>query len=339
MQAIQSLATHVGVQSACYALRTHRSLYYRHMQPSVERISTQPPLKLSDQEYQSVYELLVSPRFIDQAPASVVADLLDEGRYLCSERTMYRILSDHHEVKERRRGHRQVKYTKPELLASNPNELWSWDITKLKGPRTWTYYHLYVILDVYSRYVVGWMVADRESSTLAKKLIQQSCDQQSIQPKQLTLHADRGASMKSKMVAHLLSDLGVTKTHSRPHTSDDNPYSEAQFKTLKYRPDFPNRFDSLQQATQHCQAFFTWYNQQHKHSGIAMLTPESVHYGRSNDILRQRQSVIDTAAEIHPNRFKGKTPKLESLPDTVWINKPKLTSVVPTDCKNYTLNY
>ena len=179
---------------------------------------------------------------------------------------MYRILAQQGEVRERRRGHRQTAYAKPELLATAPNQLWSWDITKLKGPVTWSYFYLYVILDVFSRYVVGWLLADRESSTLAEKLIRQACQQQQIQPGQLTLHADRGASMKSKVVAHLLSDLGVTKTHSRPHTSDDNPFSEAQFKTLKYRPGFPERFDSQTRAHTFCRDFFLWYNQQHKHS-------------------------------------------------------------------------
>lgn len=323
MQAIQTLSAKVGIQSACTALQVNRSTYYRRQHPPITRKQTRPPLKLSDEEYLTIHDLLLSPRFVDQAPASIKADLLDEGRYLCSERTMYRILAEQGEVKERRRGHRQVTYAKPELMATGPNELWSWDITKLKGPQTWSYYHLYVILDVFSRYVVGWMVADRESSTLAKKLIKQACDRQCIQSNQLTLHADRGASMKSKVVAHLLSDLGVTKTHSRPHTSDDNPFSEAQFKTLKYRPEFPDRFDSLQQARKHCQHFFCWYNQQHKHSGIAMLTPETVHYQQSIAVLEQRRSTLEQAFSEYPMRFKGKLPAMPELPVAVWINKPK----------------
>ena len=253
MQAAQSLSKKTGIRSACEGLRINRSTYYRRLHPGVSSERPEPPLKLSQQEYDVIHALLVSPRFVDQAPASIVADLLDEGRYVCSERTMYRILAKQGELKERRRGHRQQHYEKPELLATQANELWSWDITKLKGPRTWMYYHLYVILDVFSRYVVGWMVADREAATLASKLIEQACQQQQVEPNQLTLHADRGASMKSKMVAHLLSDLGVTKTHSRPHTSDDNPYSEAQFKTLKYRPEFPERFESIEQAQRYCQ--------------------------------------------------------------------------------------
>lgn len=322
MQAVQSLSKYVGVQVACSQLGMNRSTYYRRQHPITRPKRLEPPLKLSPQERQMIHELLLSPRFIDQAPASIVADLLDEGRYLCSERTMYRILAEHGEIKERRRGHCHQQYAKPELLATQPNELWSWDITKLKGPKAWSYYHLYVILDVYSRYVVGWMVADREAATLARKLIQQATDQQRIQPGQLTLHADRGASMKSKVVAHLLSDLGITKTHSRPHTSDDNPYSESQFKTLKYRPEFPNRFESLEQAQRHCQQFFSWYNQQHKHSGIAMLTPETVHYNQHLDVLHNRQRVLKAAFQLHPERFKGRPPQTADLPNAVWINKP-----------------
>lgn len=334
MQAIESLSAQVGVQSACTALQMHRTTYYRRLRPSVAMAGSRSPLKLADTEYQVIQDLLRSPRFVDQAPASIVANLLDEGRYLCSERTMYRILADHGELRERRRGHRQTSYAKPELLATGPNQLWSWDITKLKGPQTWTYYHLYVILDIFSRYVVGWMIADRESSMLAKKLIQETCDQQKIVPDQLTLHADRGASMKSKVVANLLADLGVTKTHSRPHTSDDNPYSEAQFKTLKYRPEFPQRFDSMDQARSHCQQFFTWYNQQHKHSGIAMLTPETVHYGHANQVLEQRRQTLQQAFNEHPERFKGKLPKLADLPESVWINKPHPTIEEQTDSRN-----
>jgi len=334
MQAIKTLSGQVGVQSACTALRMHRSTYYRRQRPSVAMQRPRSPLKLADTEVQAIQALLHSPRFVDQAPASIVADLLDEGRYLCSERTMYRILADHGELAERRRGHRRITYTKPELLSTEPNQLWSWDITKLKGPQTWTYYHLYVILDVFSRYVVGWMIANRESSALARKLIQEACDQQRIQSDQLTLHADRGSSMKSKVVANLLADLGVTKTHSRPHTSDDNPYSEAQFKTLKYRPQFPQRFDSMDQARAHCQKFFTWYNQQHKHSGIAMLTPETVHYDHANQVLNQRRQTLQQAFNEHPERFKGKSPKLADLPDTVWINKPNPTIEEQTNLRH-----
>ena len=322
MNAIRSLSVSVGVRSACAALRMNRSRYYRDLLPRQHQPRLAPPLKLSPDEHDKAHALLLCERFVDQAPASIVATLLDEGEYVCSERTMYRILADHHQLKERRRGHRQGHYTKPELLATAPNQVWSWDITKLKGPVTWSYFYLYVILDIYSRYVVGWMIADREAASLAKTLIRDSCEKQHIQPQQLTLHADRGSSMKSKAVAHLLADLGVTKTHSRPRTSDDNPYSEAQFKTLKYRPDFPERFGSIQDARAHCQQFFRWYNQQHKHSGIAMLTPQTVHYGKAGNVLNQRQKTLNQAFDLHPSRFKGKQPRPQPLPEAAWINKP-----------------
>jgi putative transposase len=226
-------------------------------------------------------DILHEPRFVDLAPAQVYAGLLDEGRYVCSQRTMYRILEAHQEVRERRDQLRHPSYAAPQLLATRPNQLWSWDITKLLGPAKWTYFYLYVILDVFSRYVVGWMVAHRESATLAEKLIRAICARQGIAPGALTLHADRGSSMTSKPVAFLLADLGVTKTHSRPHVSDDNPFSEAQFKTLKYRPEFPDRFGSIVDARGFCQRFFPWYNTEHHHSGIGLLTPADVHLGRA----------------------------------------------------------
>lgn len=323
MQAVTSLSEHVGVRTACRSLKVHPSAYYRFCHPpSVPAPRPPPPLKLSDEERQCAHQTLLSERFVDQAPASIVATLLDEGTYLCSERTMYRILAENEQVRERRRGHQQREYAKPELLARATNQCWSWDITKLKGPTTWSYFYLYVIIDLYSRYVVGWMVAEAESATLAKQLIEQSCLKQNIEPGELTLHADRGSSMKSKLVAQLLSDLGVTKTHSRPYTSDDNPYSEAQFKTLKYRPDFPQRFGCLQDARAHCQRFFHWYNHQHLHSGIAMLTPASVHQGQADELLEQRHRVMADAALRHPLRFKNQLPKPATLPDAVWINKP-----------------
>ena len=269
-----------------------------------------------------VLEALNSERFCDTAPAAVYATLLDEGGYLCSTRTMYRILSDAGQVRERRDQLRHPSYAKPELLATRPNQVWSWDITKLKGPVKWTYYYLYVILDIFSRYVVGWMVAMRESSELAKRLINETCDKQGIEPYMLNLHADRGSSMKSKPVALLLTDLGVTKTHSRPYTSNDNPYSEAQFKTLKYRPGFPRRFGSIEDARFFCQDFFTWYNTAHRHSGIGYMTPESVHYGRARRITESRQFTLLDAFAAHPDRFVNKVPQPPVVPLAVWINKP-----------------
>ena len=266
--------------------------------------------------------VLHEPRFIDQAPAEVHASLLDEGRYLCSLRTMYRILVENREVRERRAQRRHPCYAAPELLATRPNELWSWDITKLLGPQKWTYYYLYVILDVFSRYVVGWLVANSESKSLAARFIAETIKRQGIVRDQLTLHADRGSSMKSKPVALLLSDLGVTKTHSRPHVSNDNPYSEAQFKTMKYRPEFPTRFGGLYDARAHCGDFFPWYNTEHHHGGLGMLTPHDVHFGLAEARLAQRANVLAAAYANHPERFPLGLPRPQALPTEVWINKP-----------------
>jgi putative transposase len=249
--------------------------------------------------------------------------LLDEGHYLCSERTMYRILKANHEVRERRRQRRHGEYTKPELLATTPRTLWSWDISKLRGPAKWTYYHLYVIIDIYSRYVVGWMVATRESKSLARRLIKEACARQEIAPGQLTIHADRGSSMRSKPVALLLGDLGVTKTHSRPYQSNDNPFSEAHFKTLKYRPDFPDRFGCIEDARNFCADFFAWYNLEHRHSGLQMLTPHAVHHGQAEATLANRSSVLLAAQQTHPERFVRGQPRLHALEREVWINKPE----------------
>jgi putative transposase len=261
------------------------------------------------------------PRFVDLAPAEVYATLLDEGRYLGSLRTMYRVLAATQEARERRPQLRHVA-PKPELLATRPNEVWSWDITKLLGPAKWTHYHLYVILDIFSRYVVGWMVAHQESAALAERLIAATCVKQAIVPSQLTIHADRGSSMTSKPVALLLADLGVTRTHSRPHVSNDNPFSEAQFKTLKYRPEFPDRFGSLEAARAFCQPFFTWYNTAHRHGGIGLLTPATVHYGRAQDVRAHRAEVLATAYAAHPERFVRQPPQPPALPVATWINPP-----------------
>lgn len=261
-------------------------------------------------------------RFADQSPSAVYATLLDEGKYFCSIRTMYRILEQHQQVKERRIQLCHPVYTKPELLATGPNQIWSWDITKLLGPAKWTYYYLYVLLDVYSRYVVGWMVAHQELAALAQKLIEESCQKQHIGPGQLTIHADRGTSMTSRPVALLLSDLGITKTHSRPYTSNDNPYSEAQFKTLKYRPDFPERFGSIEHSRTFGHDFFGWYNTEHRHSGIALLTPETVHYDRVDIVQQARAAVLNKAYQAHPERFVKRPPQPLILSNQVWINKP-----------------
>jgi putative transposase len=266
--------------------------------------------------------VLHAERFVDQAPASVWATLLDEGDYLCSVATMYRLLRQRGETGDRRRHATHPPTVKPELLATRPNQCWSWDITKLAGPAKWTWFYLYVILDIYSRYVVGWMVAAREAASLAERLLAEAIAAQQVQAGQLTIHADRGTSMTSKSVAMLLADLGVTKSHSRPHVSDDNPYSEAQFKTLKHHPTFPDRFGSIQDARAFCQGFFGWYNAEHRHSGIGLLTPADVHHGRAEQITLARGVVLEDAYAAHPERFVRKPPTPPRLPQAVWINKP-----------------
>ena len=324
MEAARELSESVGVRSACETLAFARASFYRNLKPkeAVERSSQPSPRALTEVEREAVMTQLHSPRFVDSAPREVYAALLDEGTYLCSVRTMYRLLDSQAEVRERRNLLQHPNYKKPELLAEATNEVWSWDITKLLGPVKWTYFYLYVILDIFSRYVVGWMVAPKESAALAERLIDDACAKQAIAPNQLTLHADRGSSMRSKPVAALLADLGVTKTHSRPHVSNDNPFSESQFKTLKYRPEFPDRFGSIEDARAFCRAFFSWYNNEHYHSGIALLTPQAVHYGQAQTILAARQQVLMAAYSLHPERFVRQLPQPLQLPEAVWINPP-----------------
>jgi putative transposase len=324
IEASKELSKHIGVSAACEALGVPRSSFYRAQQPHTEP-KARPTSKraLSQEEKIKVREILNSERFQDLAPREVYAALLEEDRYLCSWRTMYRILDEYHEVRERRNQLRHPAYSKPELLATGPNQLWSWDITKLKGPAKWTYYYLYTILDVFSRYVVGWLIAEGESAVLAQELIRASCHKQGIQPEQLTIHADRGSSMTSKSVALLLADLGVTKSHSRPHVSNDNPFSEAQFKTLKYRPGFPERFGSLQDARQWARPFFRWYNHKHHHTAIGLMTPATVHYCRAAEVTEQRQQVLTAAYAAHPERFVHGEPQAPRLPEKVWINTPQ----------------
>ena len=327
MNTTLTLSEKVGKVAACQALGVARASLYRHAQPTgpfaPPRQRPSPPRTLSGQERETVLEQLNSERFVDQAPAQVYASLLDEGLYLCSVRTMYRILEEQDQVRERRNQLCHPVYQKPELLATGSNQVWSWDITKLLGPAKWTYFYLYVLLDIFSRYVVGWMVAPRESATLAEKLIRESCGKQSILPAQLTVHADRGSSMTSRSVALLLADLGVTKTHSRPHTSNDNPFSEAHFKTLKYRPDFPDRFGSIQDCRTFCQQFFAWYNTEHHHSALGWLTPQVVHLNQTDDVLNTRQKVLNLAFQANPDRFVRKPPQPAKPPEAVWINPPK----------------
>jgi putative transposase len=325
LSAAEELLPQVGAGRVCDALGVSRAtLYRRRRRETTEPAPSRPPpaRALESGERQQVLEVLRSERFMDQPPAEVYATLLDEEVYLCSVRTMYRILDGAEEVRERRNQLRHPAYAKPELLATAPNQVWSWDITKLLGPVKWTYFYLYVILDIFSRYVVGWMVAHRESASLAKRLLEDTCEKQGIVDGQLTVHADRGTSMRSKTVAFLLADLGVTKTHSRPHVSNDNPYSESQFKTLKYRPEFPARFGSIQDSRGFCQSFFPWYNTEHHHSGIGWMTPEDVHYGRAAAIFEARQRVLADAYANHPERFVRKPPTPPPIPSAAWINPP-----------------
>ena len=331
MDAATTLAPIVGIVSSCQALGLARASYYRQTRPSPrddEPLAVATPVWVSPRaleagERQAVLDVLHSARFQDRSPTEVYATLLDEGVYLASERTFYRLLAAAGETRERRDQLVHPAYRKPELLATRPNEVWSWDITKLMGPAKWTYFYLYVILDIFSRYVVGWMVAHQEQAALAERLIADTLAKQEIAPGQLTIHADRGASMISKPVAFLLADLGVTKTHSRPHLSNDNPYSESQFKTLKYRPDFPDRFTSIEAARVFCQDFFRWYNSEHRHAGIGLMPPEAVHYGRAAELHAARAAVLRAAYAAHPERFVNQVPIPPPLPTAAWINPPK----------------
>jgi putative transposase len=336
MNAVTELSPAVGVFSACEVLGVARASFYRQRprlgpavspipEPALPLQRPAPARSLSPEERASVRAVLHDERFQDRSPAAVQATLLDEGQYLCSIRTMYRILEQEGESHERRDQLVHPPYQKPELLAIAPNQLWSWDITKLLGPAKWTYFYLYVILDVFSRYVTGWMVAHRESAELAKQFLEETIGKHEVPAGQLNIHADRGRVMTSQPVAFLMADLGVTKTHSRPYVSDDNPYSESQFRTMKYRPDFPDRFGCIQDSRVFCQQFFTWYNQEHHHSGLGLLTPAVVHFGQAPSVLAGRQAVLDAAYQAHPDRFVRRPPKPLPLPSEAWINRPVAT--------------
>lgn len=347
MDALNQLAPEVGLAPACRALSLNRSGVYRegarglHLaQPACAAPTPRAPpaLAFSEPERHELLEVLNSERFADCAPRTVYATLLDEGRYLGSVRTMYRLLAQADQSGERRHQRVHRAYRKPELLAVQPNEVWSWDITKLKGPVKWSYFYLYVILDIFSRYVVGWMIAPRESALLAEQFIADTLAKQAITPGTLTLHADRGSSMRSKPVAALLVDLEVARTHSRPYVSDDNPFSEAQFKTLKYRPDFPERFGCIEDARAHSQGFFAWYNATHRHSGIGFMTPQSVHYGHAKALFQQRAHTLETAFHANPKPFKGIAPQPPKLPTAVWINPPTKETQDAQDTQRSTLN-
>lgn len=326
MKAIEELVPPGTTAAACRSLGVPRATLYRHRRPkppvTTDTPRPRPPRALNDQERRQVLDVLHSEPFADKAPAEVYAALLDQGQYICSIRTMYRILDDQQEVRERRDQLRHPTYHKPQLVATAPNQVWSWDITKLLGPAKWTYFHLYVILDIFSRYVVGWMLASRESEHLAERLIRETVVKQGIVRDQLTIHSDRGPSMRSQTVAQLMATLGITKSHSRPHVSDDNPFSESQFKTLKYRPEFPGRFASIEDGLDFCDKFFHWQNNEHHHWGLGLLTPATVHHGQAEAALAARQTVLTAAYAAHPERFVGQPPQPLTLPSKVWINPP-----------------
>ncbi len=325
MTAAQELAGQVGVKAACAAMGVARATFHRRRRPATtgqRQPRPRPARALSEAERSEVFDVLCSPRFADRAPAEVYATLLDEGVHLCSERTMYRILGERRAVRERRAQRSHPNHPKPEVVARAPNEAWSWDVTRLLGPKKGRYLYLYVILDIFSRYVTGWMVAERETAGLAGRLIEEGCLRHGVRPEALTLHSDRGAPMTAKCTAQLLADLGVAQSLGRPRVSNDNPYSEAQFKTVKYHPGFPGRFADAAEAKEFCRSFFTWYNTEHRHGGIGLLTPEQVHLGRAAEVLRQRQEVLAAAYAAHPERFVAGPPKAAELPKEVWINPP-----------------
>jgi putative transposase len=327
LNAAEELGRQVGVSKACDALTVSRATLYRRRQPAPKTICRNPPPRaLSVVERDHTRQQLNSVRFADRSPYQVYASLLDEEIYLCSVRTMYRILAQNNTNRERRNQLTRPRYRKPELLATGPNQVWSWDITKLKGQETWTYYYLYVILDIFSRYVVGWMLAHREQADLAKKLIEETIEKQNVQRNQLIIHSDRGPSMTSHSVANLLGSLGVTKSLSRPHVSNDNPYSESQFKTMKYQPEFPDRFGSYEDGLSHCRQFFGWYNNEHYHSGIGLITPASLHYGLATGIIAARTGTLSLAYAARPERFVNGVPKPAQLPTAAWINPPAQSS-------------
>lgn len=330
MTAVTSVTTTGDTSVLCASVGISRAAFYRRRPPAPPtrpRTARAPsPRALGAGERHAVLDVLHSERFVDQSPAEVHATLLEEQTYLCAPRTMYRLLADAGEVRERRDQARHPAYVKPELVATAPNQIWSWDITKLKGPVAYLYFSLYVILDLFSRYVIGWMVAAHESAQLAERLIAATCHKQGIAPHQLTIHADRGAPMRSKLVAELFTDLGIAASHSRPRVSNDNPFSEAQFRTFKYRPEFPARFGSIQDARAICHALFGWYNDAHHHSGLRYLTPAAVHYGRATTILEVRHRTRLAAYAAHPERFVQGPPRRETLPEAVWINAPTKTA-------------
>lgn len=337
---MEKLAAEIGIARACEVLAIAKASYYRWKkqlaQPKKPRKKTITARSLSIEEKQKVLTILNSEEFMDKTPSQVYAKLLDRGEYLCSIRTMYRVLKENNQVKERRQIRAQRNYKKPELLATKPNMVWSWDITKLKGPHVWTYFYLYVVIDIYSRYVVGWMVASKEKAELGQELIKTTYARQNVKKGQIAVHSDRGPAMIAKSWETLVTDLEINKTLSRPYVSDDNPFSESQFKTLKYCPEYPERFGCVEDARSFCQAFFDWYNNEHYHSGIGLMTPSVVHYGQADQVIAKRQEVLLEAYSKHPDRFVSKIPKPKAPPAEVWINPPKRDAV--EKAKNFALD-
>ena len=328
---VEDLEAVTSTKRACGLLGASRATIYRRRRPPAARPPAprpEPANKLSEQERQRILGVLRSEEYCDLAPAQVWARLLDDGVYLCSISTMYRLLAIAGENRERRRQRTHPARKKPELIARRPNQVWSWDITKLQGPTRGVYYELFVIIDIFSRYVVGWMVTPAETGELAEAFVADALARQGIGRDQLTLHADRGTSMTSKPVAQLLVDLGVARSHSRPHVSNDNPYSEAGFKTLKYCPAFPGRFGSIEDARSFCALFFDHYNHVHRHGGIGLHTPASVHYGTAGEIRVQRAVTLDAAYAADPARFRHRPPSPPKLPTVAWINEPSPEALI-----------
>ena len=339
-EAAAAFAPASGMTAAtCAALGVSRASVQRRrarlIAPAmVPRRRPTPTRALTVPQRRMVLDLLHAPPFADQAPAEIYASLLDEGVYHCSIRTMYRMLADNDELRERRDQLRHPVYRKPELLAERPNQVWSWDITRLMGPAKWNYFYLYVILDIFSRRVVGWCVADAESAVLFRPLLDDAIAKHHVPPGQLTLHADRGGPMKAKATALLLADLGVTRSHNRPHTSNDNPFSESHFKTLKYQPRFPKRFGCIEDAKSFCRSFFDWYNKDHHHAGIGLMTPDQVHYGQTDAVHAARQDTLDRAFRENPQRFVNKPPSPPDKPTAAWINPPVPRRVITEDTES-----
>jgi putative transposase len=332
MQGLAFLIPVIGIVAACVALSVSRASYYRAQKPKpTPKPRPRPARALTDEERGRVLATLDSEPFMDKAPAQVYAQLLEDGEYLCSERTMYRVLAEHDQVRERRAQRRHPEYVKPQLVAIAPNQVWSWDTTKLPGATKGTYFTLYVIIDIFSRYIVGWQVTKSESARMAQELIDACCKQQGVTRGQLTIHADRGSPMIAKSTAQLYVDLGIAKSHSRPHTSNDNPYSESNFRTLKYRPEMPDQLGSLEHARQVIRALVDWYNDEHYHVGLALLHPADVHYGRTTEIVAARQRILDEAHARHPDRFVRGRPVQKSPPSAAWINPPPMDQIAIAD--------